>query len=146
MCLTLPTPPPIYLPHPISKWPVRPLSHSSHPGHKNESRTPYHCQLSLTIRKPAQCAGRDSPLPSLINFLLLSFYLVSGNSFPTCSQTMTMSIQVFCPCFFVVVFCLFLNNIWKSVTMPKGKTWWNQVQPSILTLNSTVTSKFFSYL
>ena len=35
-----------------------------------------------------------------------------------------------------------LPSPWKSITMPKRKTWWNQVQPSILTLTSTVTWNF----
>ena len=80
---------PIFLPHPISKWPIRPLSHSLHPGYKNESKTPIHWRLSLTVRKPARCAGSHSPLPTLINFILLSSCLMSGNSFQTCTQTTT---------------------------------------------------------
>ena len=77
------SPQPIYLPYPISKWPIRSISCSLHPGYQNESRTPVHCRLSLTVRKLACCAGRDSPLPTLTNFPLLSLCLMSGNSFPT---------------------------------------------------------------
>ena len=37
------------MPHPISKWPARPLSHSLHPGYKSGLRVPVQCRFSLEL-------------------------------------------------------------------------------------------------
>ena len=72
------------MPHPISKWPTRPLSHSLYPGYKNGLRTPVQCQFSLAL---AHCPNSLSHS----NKLSLSFCLTSGKSFPNCTQTTTGS-------------------------------------------------------
>ena len=73
------------MPHPISKWPARPLSHSLYPGYKSRLRTPV--QLGSPLSWPALLTAS----PTLIDFISLSFCLMSGNSFPTRTQTMTYS-------------------------------------------------------
>ena len=40
---------PVYVPHPISKRPTRPLSHSLCPGYKSGLRTLVQCQFSLEL-------------------------------------------------------------------------------------------------
>ena len=42
-------PHPVYMPHPISKWPARPWSHSSYPGYKSGLRTSVQHQFSLGL-------------------------------------------------------------------------------------------------
>ena len=42
-------PHPVYVPHPISKWPTRPLSHSLYPGYKSGLRTPVQHRFSLEL-------------------------------------------------------------------------------------------------
>ena len=78
-----------YVTHPISKWPTRPLSHSLYPGYKNELRTPVQCWLSLDT---AHCSNSISHYNKLQS---LSFCLMSGNSFPTHEQTMTIIFSFF---------------------------------------------------
>ena len=83
----LSTPPPstptVYVPHSIHNWPARPLSHSLYSGYKNGLKTPVQRRFSLEL------AAILTASPNLINFIFLSFCLMYGNSFPTCTQTMT---------------------------------------------------------
>ena len=79
-------PHPVYVPHPISKWPARPVSHSLYPGYKSGLRTPVQCRFSLEL---ACCSNSVSHSNILI---FLSFCLMSGNSFLTCTWTTTHSI------------------------------------------------------
>ena len=62
----------------------RPLSHSLYLRYKNGLRTPVQYQFSLELGPAVLTAS-----PILINFGLLSFCPVSGNSFPTCACTKT---------------------------------------------------------
>ena len=50
-------PHPVYVPHPISKRPRRPLSHSLYPGYKSGLRTPVQCRFSLEL---AHCSNSVS--------------------------------------------------------------------------------------
>ena len=45
------------MPHPISKWPTRPLSHCLYPGYKSRLRTPVQGQSSLEL---ARCSNSFS--------------------------------------------------------------------------------------
>ena len=58
-------PHPIYVSHPISKWPTRPLSHSLYPGYKSGLRIPVQCLFSLEL--PAVLTAS----PTLINYFPL---------------------------------------------------------------------------
>ena len=69
-------PHPVYMPHPISKWPARPLSHSLYPGYKSGLRTLF--KISSPLSYPAVLTAS----PILINLIFLSLCLMSGNSFP----------------------------------------------------------------
>ena len=42
-------PHPVHMPHPISKQPTRPLSHSLYPEYKSGLRTPVQCRFSLEL-------------------------------------------------------------------------------------------------
>ena len=75
-------PDPVYMPPPISKWPARPLSHSLYPGYKSGLRTLFNVVL------PWAGLLFSEHLP-LINLISVSFCLMSGNSFPTCTWTTT---------------------------------------------------------
>ena len=66
-CLTLPHP--IYVSHPISKCPAKPLSHSLHPGYKNRLRTRIQCRFSLEL---ACCSNSVSHSNKLYFPLILS--------------------------------------------------------------------------
>ena len=55
-------------PHPISKWPVRPLSYSLYPWYKNGLRTPVQHQLSLEL---AHCSSSISHSNKLYYPLIL---------------------------------------------------------------------------
>ena len=62
------------------------------PDYKSRSKTHIQGWLSLIVRKLTYFTGSDSPPalctnPALINFILLSFCLTSGNSFPTNAVT-----------------------------------------------------------
>ena len=57
---------PVYVPHPISEWPSRPLSHSKYPGYKSGRKTPVQHQFSLEL---ARCTNSVS---HSINFTSLS--------------------------------------------------------------------------
>ena len=62
--------------------------------YKSRSKTHIQGWLSLIVRKLTCFTGSDSPPalhtnPALINFILLSFCLMSGNSFPTNAETVT---------------------------------------------------------
>ena len=72
------------MPHPIRKWPSRPLSCSLYPGYKNGPRTPLRRRFSLEL------ASILIASPTLINFIFLSSCLMSGNSLPTHAWTMTL--------------------------------------------------------
>ena len=76
-------PHPVYVPHPISKWLIRPLSCSLYPGYKNALRTPVQRWFSLEL---AHCFNRISHSNK---FYFPSFCLMSGNSFPTHAWTTT---------------------------------------------------------
>ena len=69
-------PHPVYLPHPISKWPARPPSHSLYPGYKSGRKTPF--KVSSPLSYPAVLTAS----PILINLIFLSLCLMSGNPFP----------------------------------------------------------------
>ena len=68
----------------------RPLSSSLHPGYKNGPRTHVQCGLFLSGSQPDMLPV-SVPSPTLINFILLSFCLLSGNSFPTHPWATTVS-------------------------------------------------------
>ena len=51
------SPHPVYVPHPISKWPERPLSHPLHAGYKSGIRTPAQRWFSLEL---ARCSNSIS--------------------------------------------------------------------------------------
>ena len=92
ICLTL-------LPPSIHNWPNQQMTHKT-PNlllipwlKKNQTKDPHQGQVSLIIRKSCHCAGSNpTPNPALINFILLSFYLLSGNSFPTSALTMAKTV------------------------------------------------------
>ena len=50
-------PQPVYVPHPVSKWPARPLSLSLYPGYKCGLRTPVQCRFCLEL---ARCSNSIS--------------------------------------------------------------------------------------
>ena len=56
------------MPHPISKWPTRPRSHSLYPGYKSGLRTPVQCWFSLAL---ARCSNSISHSNKLYSPLLL---------------------------------------------------------------------------
>ena len=62
-------PHPVYMPHPISKWPARPLSHSLYPRYKSGLRTPVQRRFSLEL---AYCSNSVSPSNNLYFRLILS--------------------------------------------------------------------------
>ena len=62
-------PHPVYMPHPISKWPTRPLSHSLYPGYKSGLRTPVQRWFSLEL---ARCSNSISHSNNLYFPLILS--------------------------------------------------------------------------
>ena len=68
-------PHPVYMPHLISKWPTRLWSHSLYPGYKSGLRTPVH------FGSPLSWPAVPTVSPTLVNFISLSFCLMSGNSF-----------------------------------------------------------------
>ena len=51
------SPYPVYMPHPISKWPTRSLSHSLYPGYKSGPRTPVQHWFSFEL---AHCSNSVS--------------------------------------------------------------------------------------
>jgi len=63
------SPHPVYMPHPISKWPARPLSHSWYPGYKSGLRTPVQCRFSPEL---ACCSNSISHSNKLYFPLILS--------------------------------------------------------------------------
>ena len=73
----------VYVPHPISKWPGRPLSHSLCPRYKSELRTPVQRRFSLEL---AHCSNSVSHS----NKLYFPLILLSGNFFPTRAWTTTI--------------------------------------------------------
>ena len=64
------SPPPVYVPHPISKWPARPLSCSSYPEYKNGLRTHVQCRFSLEL---ACCSNSVSQYNKLYSPLLVPY-------------------------------------------------------------------------
>ena len=80
------SPNPVYMPHPNSKWPAR--SHSLYPGYKRGLRTPFN------ISSPLSWPTVLTASPILMNFIFLSFCLMSGNSFPTHAWTTTSNTTV----------------------------------------------------
>ena len=72
------------MPHPIRKWPSRPLSCSLYPGYKNGPRTPVLRRFSLELASILTASS------TLIKFIFLSSCLMSGNSLPTHAWTMTL--------------------------------------------------------
>ena len=63
------SPQPVYVPHPISKWPTRPLSHSLYPDYTSGLRTPVQRQFSLEL---APCSNSVSHSNKLYFLLILS--------------------------------------------------------------------------
>ena len=59
----------VYAPHPISKWPTRPLSHSLYPGYKSAVRTPVQRRFSLEL---AHCSNSVSHSNKLYFPLIMS--------------------------------------------------------------------------
>ena len=55
-------PQPGYMPHPISKWPARPRSHSLYPGYKSGLRTPVQCRLSLELARWSNSVSHSNKL------------------------------------------------------------------------------------
>lgn len=82
---------PVHIAPPISKWLARPLPHSLSPGYRNKPRTHIQGRFSLTVRKLAHYTGSDCPLLHSNKLILLSFCLLSGNSFPSHTQTTTQT-------------------------------------------------------
>ena len=62
-------PHPVYMPHPISKWPARPLFHFLYPGDKSGLRTPVQRRFSLEL---ARCSNSVSHSNKLYFPLILS--------------------------------------------------------------------------
>ena len=62
-------PHPVYMPHPISKWPARPLSHSLYPDYTSGLRTPVQHLFSLEL---AHCSNSISHSNKLYFPLILS--------------------------------------------------------------------------
>ena len=70
------------MPHSISKWPAKLLSHSLCPGYKCGLRKKKWTKEALfNVRSPVSWPTVLTMSPTWINFTLLSFCLVSGNSF-----------------------------------------------------------------
>ena len=61
------SPHPVYVPHPISKWPTRPLSHSLYPGYKSGLRTPIHHHFSLELAHCSNSVSHCNKLYSSLN-------------------------------------------------------------------------------
>ena len=59
----------VYMLHPTSKWPTRPLSHSLYPGYKSGLRAPLQRQFSLEL---ARCSNSISHSNKLYFPLILS--------------------------------------------------------------------------
>ena len=78
----------------FSKWPARSLCCSLHLGYKTKSNTPVQYWFSLSWPTVLTLS------PILINFISLSFCIMSGNSFPTYTWNTTfyMCIDI-CMCF-----------------------------------------------
>ena len=55
-------PHPVYMPHPISILPTRPLSRSLYPGYKSGLKTPVECWFSLEL---ARCSNSIATLITL---------------------------------------------------------------------------------
>ena len=82
---------PVHIAPPISKCLARPLPHSLSPGYRNKPRTHIQGRFSLTVRKLAHYTGSNCPLLHSNKLILLSFCLLSGNSFPSHTQTTTQT-------------------------------------------------------
>ena len=83
----------MYIPHPIRKWLARPPSCSLSPGYKNRPRTHIWGVGSPWLSGLCLAAGSYTLSPTaLINFILLSFCVMSGNSFPTHARIMTFTL------------------------------------------------------
>ena len=67
--LSYSSPHPIYMPHPISKWPARPPSRSVYPGYKSGLRTPVQHWFSFEL---ARCSNSVSHSNKLYFLLILS--------------------------------------------------------------------------
>ena len=78
------SPYPVYMPHPISKWPTRPLSHSLYPGYKSGLRTPVQRWFSLELARCSNSVSHSN------KFASLSLCLMSRKSFPAHAQTKTI--------------------------------------------------------
>ena len=83
----------MYIPHPIRKWLARPLSCFLSPGYKNRPRTHIWGAGSPWLSGICLATGSYTLSPTaLINFILLSFCTMSGNSFPTHAWIMTFTL------------------------------------------------------
>ena len=78
---------PVYVPHPISKWPARPHPTPCTLGIKVEEGPLF------TVGSPLSCPAVIKASPTLIKLVSVSFCLTSGSSFPTCSRTTTVSLM-----------------------------------------------------
>ena len=82
------SPHPVYMPHPISKWLTRPLSHSLYLGYKSGLKTPVQCQFSLEL---AHCSNSVSQSNKLYFPLILSHV---WKFFSNCAQNTTPNSRV----------------------------------------------------
>ena len=73
--LSYSSPHPIYVPHPISKWPARPPSRSSYPGYKSGLRTPVQLWFSLELACCSNSVSHSDKLdPSFILSPIWKFF------------------------------------------------------------------------
>ena len=77
---------PVYMPHPISKWSARPLSHSLYPG----LRTPIQHRFSLELACYSNSISHPNKLyfPLILSYVWKFFFFFY---FPTHTQTTTLS-------------------------------------------------------
>ena len=107
-------PHPVYMPHPISKWLARPLSHSLYPGYKSGLRTPVQRQLCLEL---AHCSNSVSHSNKLYFPLILShvwkFFSNPHLDYDTCFNNMSRSPELTLVPFLPFLFhSLLSSSIW----------------------------------
>ena len=104
----------VYMLHPTSKWPTRPLSHSLYPGYKSGLRAPLQRQFSLEL---ARCSNSISHSNKLYFPLILShvwkFFSNPHLDYDTCFNNMSRSPELTLVPFLPFLFhSLLSSSIW----------------------------------
>ena len=73
---------PVYMTHPISKWPTRPLSHSLYAGYKSGLRTPVQHGFSLELARCSNSISQSNKLyfPLILSHVWKFFSIPSPNN------------------------------------------------------------------